>query len=173
MGEHEQIDFKAVVDSYYTPLYRFAYSLAGNADEACDLTQQAYTVFARKRDTIRDASKVKSWLFTTLYREFLRQRKKKSQVVPIDGEIMESTVAADDTSAETAADSNTAVRALRALDETYREPLTLFYLQNFSYKEIAAVLDVPIGTVMSRLSRGKSHLRKQLTSAKEHAGSDE
>ena len=59
---------------------------------------------------------------------------------------------------------NEAIEALHELDEVYREPLMLFYMENLAYKEIAEILDIPIGTVMSRLARGKSQLKDKLSS---------
>jgi RNA polymerase sigma-70 factor (ECF subfamily) len=67
-------------------------------------------------------------------------------------------------------DGSQIVEALQQVDEVYRAPLVLFYLQDMSYQEIAESLDVPIGTVMSRLSRGKVHLRR-LLAQKENAAS--
>ena len=70
------LTFEDIVSAYYQPLYRFGYSLAKNEHEAGDLVQQTFFIYAEKGDSLRDQSKVKSWLFTTLYREFLRHRRK-------------------------------------------------------------------------------------------------
>ncbi len=155
----QNLDFNELVKNYYTPLFRFAYSLAGNEEDACDLTQQTFYIWARKGSSLRDASKVKSWLFTSLYREFLRVRRRGRNMVSYEPELLElemPSVTPDYVSSLDAAD---AVQTLTEVDEIYRAPISMFYLQDLSYKEIAAALELPIGTVMSRLSRGKAQLK--------------
>ncbi len=153
-------NFEAIVSAYYQPLYRFGYSLAKNEHEASDLTQQTFFIYAKKGDSLRDSSKVKSWLFTTLYREFLRRRSRDAKVTHQEPEMIENLGGSVEPYVQRTIDSNLAIEALEEVDAVYREPLTLFYLKDLSYKEIAEVLDVPIGTVMSRLSRGKTQLRE-------------
>lgn len=165
MSEHAELDFQTLVEEYYKPLYRFGYSLAKNEHEACDLTQQTFAIYAQKGATVRDPSKIKSWLFTTLYREFLRQRRKASNMAPRDPEILEAEAPAIDSGVVESVDGGSAVAALGRIDEAYRAPLVLFYLKDLSYREIAEILEIPIGTVMSRLSRGKVQLKKALLSA--------
>lgn len=152
-----------VVDAFYAPLYRFALSLSRNETDACDLTQQTFFVWAKKGHTLREFTKAKTWLFTTLYREFLRGRKRDQRSVSIEnlppGEQDTPDVEVDLVGR---LDSELVMRALQEIDEAFRAPLTLFYLKDLSYQEIAEILDVPIGTVMSRLSRGKAHLRNRL-----------
>lgn len=155
------MNFKSLVDAHYAALYRFAFTLAKNEHEAADLTQQTFAVFAEKGNTLRDPSKVKSWLFTTLYREFLRGRKRERRIDYRESEVLEleaPTVAPD---LIRAMDAKQALQALQELDPLFRAPLVLYYLQDHSYKEIAEILDVPIGTVMSRLSRAKAQLKSQ------------
>ena len=155
--------FPALVETYYAPLYRFALSLAKNPSDAGDLTQQTFFVWATKGHALRDESKAKSWLFTTLYREFLRGRRRSSRLTAIDDlPPAEQEIPDAETDLVAKMDSQLVVAALQEVDDAFREPLTLFYLQDLSYLEIAEILSVPIGTVMSRLSRGKAQLRALL-----------
>ena len=155
-------DFEQIVDAHYAALYRFALSLARSEAAAADLTQQTFYLWASRGHQLREAAKVKSWLFTTLYREFLslHRREQRYPQADLDGETAE--LPAEGGSVADSIDGAAAVAALQKIDEVYRAPLTLFYLEEFSYREIAAVLGVPAGTVMSRLSRGKALLRKLL-----------
>src|SRR4029077_20200127 len=73
------LDFESLVARYYRSLYKFAYSLTQAEADACDLTQQTFYIWATKGHQLRDVSKVKSWLFTTLHREFLESRRRQTR----------------------------------------------------------------------------------------------
>jgi len=164
------LDFKDIVDRFYPMLYRFALSLARNEADACDLTQQTFSIWATKGHLLRDGSKAKSWLFTTLYREFISNRRRearwpKEEISEVEHELpiaMPETV--------DCLESSQVMEALQSIDETFRVPLVLFYLQEHSYEEIAHILEIPIGTVMSRLSRGKQKLQQAFL--RRQAGAD-
>ena len=157
-------EFEQLIDAHYQALYRFGMSLTRDSDKASDLVQETFCIWAAKGDQLKDRSKAKTWLFTTLHREFLSQRRRSSRFSddPINEEGA-AAVASSQDDAERQVDGQRALELLGALEENYRVPLTLFYLQQHSYKEIAQIIDVPIGTVMSRLSRGKELLRKSMT----------
>jgi RNA polymerase sigma factor (sigma-70 family) len=157
-------EFAELVDAHYQALFRFGMSLTRDVGRASDLVQETFCIWAAKNEQLRDRSKAKTWLFTTLHREFLSQRRKASRFSdePLDEATTEAMVAPED-GAERQMDGQRAMELLGALDEAYRAPVALFYLQQHSYKEIAEILDIPIGTVMSRLSRGKEMLRKRMT----------
>jgi len=167
------VSFEAIVDEYYTALYRFAFSLAKNEHEAGDLTQQTFVIFARTGDSLQDPSKVKSWLFTTLYREFLRIRKRGGRMDYQEAEILESQAPPVAPDVATSHDATLAVEALQEIDEIYRAPLALFFLQDHSYKEISEILEIPMGTVMSRISRGKSQLKQVFFEKEKKSGNKE
>lgn len=159
-------EFEDLVDAHYQALYRFGMSLVRDPDLASDLVQETFCIWAAKGHQLQDRSKAKTWLFTTLHREFLSHRRRSSRFVdepPDANHANDSGSTADDDEAERQMDAQRALQLLGELDEAYRAPIALFYLQQHSYKEIAEILDVPIGTVMSRLSRGKELLRKRMT----------
>jgi len=157
-------NFEQVVHQYYRDLFRFAMSLVNQEADAIDLTQQTFLKYATKGHQLRDQAKVKSWLFQALKNDFIDQhrRSKRYQHVQLESAASHSQMLTTGSSSAdklSGIDTNSALEALQTLDEKYRIPLTLFYLEGLSYKEIATAMEIPDGTVMSRLSRGKEKLR--------------
>lgn len=152
--------FEQIVDAHYQGLYRFALSMCRRESTAQDLVQQTFLQWAKKGHTLRDASKVKTWLFTTIYREWLAiaRREKKYEEVEFEADLHGSPQPEDE-GENPRVDSATLQSALEQLDPNYRAPLVLFYLKELSYRDIAETLGIPLGTVMSRLSRAKDSLR--------------
>lgn len=120
-----------------------------------------------KGGQLRDATKVKTWLFTTLYRIFAGWKRHEKRFQHFEIISVEDELPAVTPDMVEELDGGTAMGAALELDEHFRAPLVLYYLQSLTYREIADVLDLPIGTVMSRLSRGKELLRRQLMHQKE------
>lgn len=163
----KKIDLHAIVSEHYAALYRFGLALAKNESEAADLTQETFLILAKHQEQIRDPERIKPWLFTTLRREFLRKIRTHVAHPEVEFRPEEHDVSTMEPSAMRAIDARTALAALEMVEESYRSALELFYLGDLSYKEISTTLGVPIGTVMSRLSRGKEQLRRALATALE------
>lgn len=155
-----------MVDEHYEKLYRFACSLAGDPDTASDLTQQTFYIYASKGGQIREAGRTKAWLFTTLHREFIALRRKAKRHPQFELHLMEAELPSIPPNVIERLDYETVVNALQQIEERFRAPLALYHLDELSYREIAEVLEVPIGTVMSRLSRGREQWLNILRGAK-------
>ncbi|HWY76796.1 MAG TPA: RNA polymerase sigma factor [Verrucomicrobiae bacterium] len=155
-----EVDFEEIVSRHYEPLYRFALSLTRTETDACDLTQQTFYVWAAKGHQLRDAGKVKSWLFTTLHREFLNTRRQAARLQLLDVEEIEQELPSVPPEMISSLDTARVLEFLQQVKEPYRAALTLFYLEDYSYKEITEILDVPIGTIQSRISRGMAQLTR-------------
>lgn len=149
-----------LIEEHSEFLYRFAYRLSGSAADAEDLVQQAFLAAHAKLDQLREPTKVRAWLIAVVRNAYRKSIRRDRPVTfsaigtnpePVGESDLEQLVSAD--SVQT---------ALGELPEEFRSTLILYYFDDLSYKEIADLLDVPIGTVMSRLSRGKTHLRQKL-----------
>ena len=156
-------DFEGLVARYYEPLYQFAFSLTRSEADACDLTQQTFYVWATKGHQLRDPEKVKTWLFTTLHRQFLESRRRQVRFPHQDLETAEFDLPVIHPNAISQLDTAKVLASLARVDVSFQAPVSLFYLQDCSYKEIAEILGLPLGTVKSRISRGIGQLQKLLT----------
>lgn len=155
--------FEAIVSDHYEGLFRFAVSLSRSEYDARDLTQQTFYVWATKGHQLRDISKVKSWLYTTLHRMFLAGRRRQDRFVHHELEEMSEELPVIPVELVNKADSPAVLSALANVDDVYRGAVALYYLEDCSYKEIAAILDIRIGTVKSRIARGIAQLRDILS----------
>ena len=149
-----------------TRLYRMAYAWCHNAALADDLAQEALTKALRKAGQLRDPKARDAWLFSILancYRDHFRRQRDMDDVDDLELH--------DETTPESCSSQQEIVVMVRAaiakLPEGQRQVMTLVDLEGFSYVEVARILDVPIGTVMSRLCRARNALRELLAPERE------
>jgi RNA polymerase sigma-70 factor (ECF subfamily) len=142
-------------------LYRIAWSWCHDGHQADDLAQETLARALDKMDSLRDETRLQVWLtqiLANLHRDQYRR------VTPDTGVEFDSLAADDDP--ETSVDRGQLIeqtrRAIASLGEDQRQVLTLVDLAEFSYADTAAILDVPVGTVMSRLSRARQRMRELL-----------
>ena len=152
-------DFEVLVELHYAALYRFAMSLTRTEHEAADLVQETFLAWAGKTTQLRDAGKAKPWLFTTLHRLFLRGRQRLQRFPEIEIMEAEPELPVVELDLPGWLDALDMTALLSRLDETFRAPVALFYLEDCSLAEIAVILEAPLGTVKSRISRGLERLR--------------
>ena len=146
-------------------LYRAAFRLCKTNHGAEDLLQEAYYLALKNFDQLKDLGKSKYWLFAILRNVFLKDIEKSKHRIEIEFESvcyalrndthLENELLKDEA-------RNNIQSALSKLDGKLREPIRLFYFEGLSYQEISKTLDIPIGTVMSRIARAKVHLKRDL-----------
>lgn len=159
---------RELIDSHYASLYRYAVRLSGSAADAEDLTQETFGKALTRLSQLRDADRAKPWLFRILRNEYLHRKRdeRRAKVIPLDSVGDQPDPPPD---VGMGVDPQELQAALEELDETFRTPLILFYFEDFSYRDIAYQMELPIGTVMSRLARAKAYLRAKLFRAEPHA----
>jgi RNA polymerase sigma-70 factor (ECF subfamily) len=160
-----------LVDEHYVSLYRYAYRLSGNGTDAEDLTQETFCTAQLKLGQLRKPDRVKSWLFTILRHAYLHRIRadKHQHFVPVEtlGEVAEAPP-----DPLPCVEPERLQEALNELPEVFRTPIILYYFEDFSYRDIAEQMELPIGTVMSRLARAKAHLRGRLLPAVSEVGAE-
>jgi RNA polymerase sigma-70 factor (ECF subfamily) len=161
----EQNEFKAHAYPHMKLVYNVALKYCGNVFDAEDLVQETYLMAFHKFHQLREKSKIKPWLLKILRNNFLKsyhKQKSRNRLSESDYiEFLKSSIA-DQTAEqllETASSRDAVNKAIDQLPEKYRSVLILYYMNELLYKEIAQVLDIPIGTVMSRLTRAREALK--------------
>jgi RNA polymerase sigma factor (sigma-70 family) len=160
--------FEQLALPLFPSLYNHAHWLTSNHAEAEDLVQETFTKALRAFDTFQPGTNFKAWIFRILRNTFLTTRTGISAARTVfleDHPTALDTAAADPTPEDTLLrlDNQAAVQsALEQLPPPLREALLLSDVEEIKYKDIAVILDIPIGTVMSRISRARRTLRQLL-----------
>ncbi len=161
--ERRREDFEREATPHFREIYRAALRLARKAAEAEDLTQDVFLQAWKSFDRFEPGTNGRAWLYKILW-NVNQQRLRKRLPIPLGAEgeaILEETLPSSETTPTEIRDEEV-VAALEALSPNHREIIHLSDLEEFTYKEISSILKIPIGTVMSRLSRARSALRGHL-----------
>jgi RNA polymerase sigma-70 factor, ECF subfamily len=156
-GACSELDVAKLVADHHRSVYQYAFRLTGSVQDAEDLAQQVFLIAQRKIGQLRDLDAAGSWLFAILRNCFLKDRQRRRPVLAGDL-ALDVDLMPDDAPPE-AIDGNELQNALNRLPDAFRLVVVMFYFEECSYREIADQLQMPIGTVMSRLARAKGQLR--------------
>jgi len=170
-------EFMTHVDS----MYNFAYRLTFDEDDAKDLVQDTYLKAFRFINSFERGTNAKAWLFRILKNSFINEfRKKSKQPAKVDYNEVESYYNSDEAGENITTDlrvetvqhmiGDEITGALNALPVDFRTVIILSDLEGFTYEEMAKILDIPIGTVRSRLHRARNMLREKLISYAKEMG---
>jgi RNA polymerase sigma-70 factor (ECF subfamily) len=152
--------FEAEALPHFKALYGTAYRMTRSAADADDLVQDTYLRAYRAFDSYTPGTNIRAWLFTILHRartDQLRRSLRRRET----GELPEDARAVPPPQ-DALASGRDVWRAVMELPEAFRTAVVLRDVEEFSYQEIAAIVEVPIGTVMSRIHRGRALLRQAL-----------
>ncbi len=180
--EKEKVD---IFDNEFLPqidsMYNFAYRLTFDEDDAKDLVQETYLKAFRFIDSFQRGTNAKAWLFRILKNSFINDfRKKSKEPAKVDYQEVETYYNSDDVDASITTDLRVEAvqdmigdeisNALNSLAVDFRTVIILCDLEGFTYEEMAKILDIPIGTVRSRLHRARNLLKDKLKTYAESMG---
>ena len=170
--------FDTLITRYSGDIYSLLYRMSEDSEEARDLTQETFLSALKAIKMFRGEAELKTWLFRIAINQFRNRfrwwkRRKRSETVSLDKPIGEGTATIADTIADDGESPEATVlrheqrdrlmKAVAALPEIFRETIVLCDIEGLGYEETARTLEINIGTVKSRLARGREQLRKRLS----------
>ncbi len=157
-----EISVRQLMIDHHAAVYAYAFRLTGQQADAEDVAQQTFLMAQRNLHQLRQPENPVPWLLAIARSCWFKSRRRQR---PVDAAAVELDVnqIPGDLPAGGDIDGERLQMALDDLAEEFRLPLVMYFFEELSYKEIAAELEIPIGTVMSRLARAKKHLRKALS----------
>jgi len=164
----DEDSFKRTALPHLKFIYNMALRLSGNEYDAEDITQETFYIAFKRFHQLKDEDKCKSWLFSIMRNLFLKEAERRGNYKELnldEGEYLfnlESVSNYNEKEITEKIDNQELQVILNKIPEKYKSPFLLFYMDNRSYKEIADVLNIPIGTVMSRISRGRDFVKNLL-----------
>jgi len=163
-----QVKLNAVLESHYANLYRIAYAWSQDESLAQDLVQETMLKSLQKADQITSFENIDRWLCKIMHNLFYDNCRQNARWQPVNVDDCDEQLRTE--SIETLYIQKQTIRnihaAIGSLPINQREVIVLVDLQGYSYQEVAEIAEVPVGTVMSRLSRGREKLKKLVTSEK-------
>ena len=175
--KYSQEEKNAIFDGEFMPhidsMYNFGYRLTFDEDDAKDLVQDTYLKAYRFINSFEQGTNAKAWLFRILKNSFINEyRKKSKQPTKVDYQEVETYYNSDDVHYQSTSDlraesvkdmlGDEISNALNSLAVDFRTVIILCDLEGFTYEEMAKILDIPIGTVRSRLHRARNLLKEKL-----------
>mgnify|MGYP003576249160 FL=1 len=172
--QEKQSIFNQEFMPHINSMYNFAYRLTLDPDDAKDLLQDTYLKAFRFIDSFQQGTNAKAWLFRILKNSFINDyRKKSKEPSKVDYQEVESFYNSEEVDRQITPDLRVEALqdmigdeisiALNSLDVDFRTVIILFDLEGFKYEEMAKILDIPIGTVRSRLHRARNLLKEKLS----------
>ena len=170
--------FDTLITRYSGDIYSLLYRMTGDREEAGDLTQETFLSALKAIRSFRGEAELKTWLFRIALNHSRNRfrwwkRRKRNETISLDKPIGEGTATVSDTIADDAETPEQAMlrsesrrrlaAAVNSLPEIFRETIILCDIQGLGYEEIAHALEINVGTVKSRIARGREQLRKKLS----------